>query len=158
MYARAKEKENPLFLCFSAGKAKKYLEKFGNKSRSLYLCIIKIKNQTHTTMKATEVRIVNAKQENGNVFFHLNDGKTIVRTMCAQEIATANRIRNTHGEEARIAEFVRLFNEKYSEPQNLTNVELDAEERRFFELHNIRNIYPLTPEEEDEYQRLLNND
>ena len=108
-------------------------------------------------MKATEVRIVNAKQENGKVFFHLNDGKTIVRTMCAQEIATANRIRNTHGEEARIEEFVRLFNEKYSEPQNLTNVELDAEERRFFELHHIRKIYPLPPEEEDEYQRLLNN-
>lgn len=109
-------------------------------------------------MKATEVRIINAKQENGKVFFHLTNGKTVVRTMCAQEIATANRIRNTHGEEARIAEFVRLFNEKYSEPQNLTNVELDAEERRFFELHNIRKIYPLTPEEEEEYQRLLNND
>ena len=109
-------------------------------------------------MKANEVRIINEKQENGKVFFHLNDGKTIVRTMCAQEIATANRMRNTHGEEARIAEFVRLFNEKYSEPQNLTSVELDAEERRFFELHNIRKIHPLTPEEEEEYQRLHNND
>ena len=108
-------------------------------------------------MKATEVRIVNAKQENGKVFFHLTNGKTVVRTMCSNEIATANRIRNTHGEEARIAEFVRLFNEKYSEPQNLTNVELDAEERRFFELHNIRKIYPLTPEEEEEYDRLSNN-
>ena len=108
-------------------------------------------------MKAIEVRIVNAKQENGKVFFHLNDGKTIVRTMCAQEIATANRIRNTHGEEARIAEFVRLFNEKYSDAQNLKNVELDAEERRFFELHNIRKIHPLTPEEEYEYNRISNN-
>ena len=46
MYARAKEKENPLFLCFSAEKAKKYLEKVGSYSRSLYLCIIKIKKQT----------------------------------------------------------------------------------------------------------------
>ena len=108
-------------------------------------------------MKATEVRIVNAKQENGKVFFHLTNGNTVVRTMCSTEIATANRIRNTHGEEARISEFVRLFNEKYSEPQNLTNVELDAEERRFFELHNIRKIYPLTPEEEEEYNRLSNN-
>ena len=107
-------------------------------------------------MKATEVRIVNAKQENGKVFFHLTNGKTVVRTMCAQEIATANRIRNTHGEEARISEFVRLFNEKYSEPQNLTNVELDAEERRLFELHNIKEVYPITPEEEDEYNKLLN--
>ena len=107
-------------------------------------------------MKANEVRIVNANQENGKVFFHLKNGKTIVRTMSQNEIATANRIRNTHGEEARIAEFVRLFNEMYSEPQNLTNVELDEEERRFFELHNIRKIHPLTTEEEDEYNKLLN--
>ena len=109
-------------------------------------------------MKSNEVRIINANQENGKVFFHLTNGKTVVRTMFANEIATANRIRNTHGEEARIAEFVRLFNEKYSEPQNLTNVQLDAEERRFFELHNIQKIHPLTPEEEEEYQRLNNND
>ena len=107
-------------------------------------------------MKANEVRVVNANQENGKVFFHMKNGKTIVRTMSQNEIATANRIRNTHGEEARIAEFVRLFNERYAEPQNITNVELDEEERRFFELHNIREIYPLTPEEEDEYNRLLN--
>ena len=107
-------------------------------------------------MKANEVRIVNANQEKGKVFFHMKDGKTIVRTMSHNEIATANYIRNTHGEEARIAEFVRLFNERYSDPHNITNVELDAEERRFFELHNIKEVYPLTPEEEDEYNRLLN--
>lgn len=107
-------------------------------------------------MKANEVRIVNANQEKGKVFFHMNDGKTIVRTMSQKEIATANYIRNNYGEEARIAEFVRLFNEKYSEPQNLTNVELDEEERRFFELHNIKDVYTLTPEEEDECNRLIN--
>lgn len=107
-------------------------------------------------MKANEVRIVNANQEKGKVFFHLKNGKTIVRTMSQKEIATANYIRNTHGEEARISEFVRLFNERYSEPQNITNVELDEEERRFFELHNIRKIHPLTQEEEDEYNKLLN--
>ena len=107
-------------------------------------------------MKANEVRIVNANQEKGKVLFHMKDGKTIVRTMSQNEIATANRIRNTHGEEARIAEFVRLFNERYAEPQNITNVELDEEERRFFELHNIREIHPLNPEEEDEYNKLLN--
>ena len=107
-------------------------------------------------MKANEVRIVNANQENGKVFFHLKNGKTIVRTMSQNEIATANRIRNNYGEEARIAEFVRLFNERYAEPQNITNVELDEEERRFFELHSIKEVYPLTPEEEDEYNKLLN--
>ena len=107
-------------------------------------------------MEANEVRIVNANQEKGKVFFHMNDGKTIVRTMSQKEIATANYIRNNYGEEEKIAELVRLFNEKYSEPQNLTNVELDEEERRFFELHNIKEVYQLTPEEEDEYNKLLN--
>ena len=107
-------------------------------------------------MKANEIRIVNANQEKGKVFFHMNDGKTIVRTMSHKEIATANYIRNNYGEEARIAEFVGLFNERYAEPQNITNVELDEEERRFFELHNIKEVYPLTPEEEDEYNKLLN--
>ena len=107
-------------------------------------------------MKANEIRIVNANQENGKVFFHMKNGKTIVRTMSQNEIATANYIRNNYGEEARIAEFVRLFNERYAEPQNITNVELDEEERRFFELHNIRKIHPLTHEEENEYNKLLN--
>ena len=107
-------------------------------------------------MKANEVRIVNANQEKGKVFFHLNDGRTIVRTMSQKEIATANYIRNNYGEEARIAEFVRLFNERYAEPQNIKNVELDEEERRFFELHNTKEVYPITPEEEDEYNKLLN--
>ena len=107
-------------------------------------------------MKANEVRIVNANQENGKVFFHLKNGKTIVRTMSQNEIATANYIRNNYGEEARISEFVRLFNERYAEPQNIKNVELDAEERRLFELHNIKEVYPITPEEEDEYNKLLN--
>lgn len=107
-------------------------------------------------MEANEIRIVNANQEKGKVFFHLNDGRTIVRTMSQKEIETANYIRNNYGEEARIAEFVRLFNERYAEPQNITNVELDEEERRFFELHNLKEVYPLTPEEEDEYNKLLN--
>ena len=107
-------------------------------------------------MKANEIRIVNANQEKGKVFFHLNDGRTIVRTMSQKEIETANYIRNNYGEEARIAEFVRLFNERYAEPQNIKNVELDEEERRFFELHNIKEVYTLTPEEEDEYNKLLN--
>ena len=107
-------------------------------------------------MKANEVRIVNANQEKGKVFFHLKNGKTIVRTMSQNEIVTANYIRNNYGEEARISEFVRLFNERYAEPQNIKNVELDEEERRFFELHNIKEVYTLTTEEEDEYNKLIN--
>ena len=48
-------------------------------------------------MKANEVRVVNANQENGKVFFHMKNGKTIVRTMSQKEIATANYIRNNYG-------------------------------------------------------------
>ena len=83
------------------------------------------------------------------------NGKTVVRTMEAREIIAANRLRRTKGEDARIAEYARLFNEKYSEPQEIRHVELNNSERRFFELHHMRSIGILTPDEEDEYQRLL---
>ena len=106
-------------------------------------------------MKANEIRLVNVKQDRCKVYFHLNNGKTVVRTMEASEIIAANRLRRTKGEDARIAEYARLFNEKYSEQQEERHVELTNSERRFFELHNTRSIGILTPDEEDEYQRLL---
>ena len=108
------------------------------------------------TMKANEIRLVNVKQDQCKVYFHLDNGKTVVRTMEAGEIIAANRLRRTEGEDARIAEYARLFNEKYSEPQEIRNVELTDSDRRFFELHHMRSIGILTPDEEDEYQRLLN--
>ena len=107
-------------------------------------------------MKANEIRLVNVKQDQCKVYFHLNNGKTVARTMEACEIIAANRLRRTEGEDARIAEYARLFNEKYSEPQETRNVELTDSDRRFFELHHMRSIGILTPGEEDEYQRLLN--
>lgn len=76
--------------------------------------------------------------------------------MEASEIIAANRLRRTKGEDARIAEYARLFNEKYSESQEIRHVELTNSDRRFFELHHMRSIGILTPEEGDEYQRLLN--
>ena len=107
-------------------------------------------------MKANDIRLVNVKQDQCKVYFHLNNGKTVVRTMEASEIIAANSLRRTEGEDARIAEYARLFNEKYSEPQETMNVELNNSERRFFELHHMRSIGILTPDEGDEYQRLLN--
>ena len=106
-------------------------------------------------MKANEIRLVNVKQDLCKVYFHLNNGKTVVRTMEASEIIAANRLRRTKSEDARIAEYARLFNAKYSEQQEERHVELTNSERRFFELHNTRSIGILTPDEEDEYQRLL---
>lgn len=102
--------------------------------------------------------MVNANQLREKVFFHMFDGKDITRTMTSREIINANRIGRLNGEDARIEEYVRLFNEKYSAAQPKPQyVELNAEERRFFELHNMRSISPLTEEEEEEYQDLLDN-
>ena len=103
-------------------------------------------------MRANEVRIVNANQETGKVFFHLVNGKTVVRTMCASEIIKANTIGNRDGADARIAEYVRLFNELYSEPQKITYVGLSASEKRYFELHNMSTVIPLAPEQEEELE------
>lgn len=103
-------------------------------------------------MKKNEVRIVNANQEKGKVFFHMADGKTIIRTMSASEIRNANTIGNREGEDARIAEYTRLFNEQYSEPQTVANVELSASEKRYFELQNMSKVFPLDAEQEEEFK------
>ena len=103
-------------------------------------------------MKKNEVRIVNANQEKGKVFFHMTDGKTITRTMSASEIRKANTIGNREGEDARIAEYVRLFNEQYSEPQTVANVELSESDKRYFELQNMSKVFPLDAEQEEEFK------
>ncbi len=108
-------------------------------------------------METNEIRLVNANQEKGKVFFHTFDNKTIVRTMAAREIAAANRIGNLNGKEARIEEFVRLFNEKYSEPQKIEHIKM-PEEERFWMLHHIKSIRPLSPDEEEEYKSGLWDD
>lgn len=105
-------------------------------------------------MISNEVRIVNSNQETGKVFFHLVNGKTVVRTMCASEMIKANTIGNREGADARIAEYVRLFNERYSEPQKITYVDPSESEKRYFELHNMRKVIPLTPEDEEELEEL----
>ena len=105
-------------------------------------------------MKKNEVRMINTNQEKGKVFFHMADGKTIIRTMSASEIRKANTIGNREGEDARIAEYVRLFNEQYSEPQTVANVELSASEKRYFELHNMSKVMPLDAEQEEELKDL----
>ena len=109
-------------------------------------------------MIANDVRIVNANQENGKVFFHLVNGKTVVRTMCASEIIKANTIGNRDGADARIAEYVSLFNERYSEPQKITYVEPSEREKRYFELHNMSKVVTLTPDEEEELEELKNEE
>ena len=105
-------------------------------------------------MKKNEVRMINANQEKGKVFFHMADGKTIIRTMSASEIRKANTTGNREGEDARIAEYVRLFNEQYSEPQTVGNAEPSASEKRYFELHNMSKVMPLDAEQEEELKDL----
>lgn len=108
-------------------------------------------------MTKNEVRMVNANQEQKKVFFHLVNGMTVVRTIDAREIINANRIGRINGENARIEEYVRLFNDKYSEPQAIANVELSAQEKIFFELHNMSKVAPLDTDQEEEYNQLLSN-
>ena len=105
-------------------------------------------------MRSDEVRMVNANQERGIVRFHLADNTTITRTMSASEIRKANTIGSRQGEEARKAEYVRLFNEKYSEPQSISNVELSAQEKRYFELRNMSKVFSLDADQEEELKRL----
>ena len=124
------------------------------RARSRY----KSPGQGRDIMIANDVRIVNSNQEKGKVFFHMVNGKTVVRTMCASEIIKANTIGNREGEDARIAEYVRLFNERYSEPQKITYVEPSESEKRYFELHNMSRICPLTPDEEEELEELENEE
>ena len=114
--------------------------------------------QGREIMIANEVRIVNSNQETGKVFFHMVNGKTVVRTMCASEIIKANTIGNREGEDVRIAEYVRLFNERYSEPKKITYVDLSSSEKRYFELHNMSKVVPLTPDEEEELEELKNEE
>lgn len=109
-------------------------------------------------MISNEVRIVNSNQETGKVFFHLVNGKTVVRTMCASDIIRANTIGNREGSDARIAEYVRLFNERYSDPQKITYVEPSESEKRYFELYNKSRIFPLIPDEEEELGELENEE
>ena len=107
-------------------------------------------------MKTEEVKTVRVNQEKRKVFFHMNDGRTVVRTFDARDIIQANRIGHLEGEQRRTSELVRLFNEKYAEPQSTAFVQLSTSERRFFELHNMSKIVPLDADQEEEYNRLLN--
>ena len=88
------------------------------------------------------------------MFFHMLNGKTVIRTMYASDIRKANSIGHREGEDARIEEYVRLFNEQYSEPQTVANVELSASEKRYFELHNMSKVMPLDAEQEAELNEL----
>ena len=105
-----------------------------------------------------EIRLINTNQEKGKVFFHMVNGETIVRTMSASEICKANTIGNRQGEDARIAEYVRLFNEQYSEPKTVANVELSESDKRYFELQNMSKVFPLDAEQEEELKELTNQE
>ena len=108
-------------------------------------------------MKANEVRHINVGYECCWVYFLLKNGKTtIVRKMEASEIKAADKLLKTEGKATQITEYVRLFNEKYSEPQELKYVDgRTASGRRFFELHQMNSLGILTSDEEDEYYELL---
>lgn len=105
-------------------------------------------------MKASDIRLINENQESGRVFFHTNDGQTICRTMTSREVQQGQILRRREGNEAFTNHFVDLFNNRYSEPQDVRS-RMSEDDARFFWLHHCRKMNPLTPDEEEEYQRLL---
>lgn len=108
-------------------------------------------------MKAEDIKLVNEYQESGRVFVHLNNGKTICRTMTSKEVQAAQRIRASEGMQAFKTEIARLFNKQYREPQR-ANRATTAEDEHFNLLRVKRDIIPLTEDEEIEYQNLINKD
>lgn len=108
-------------------------------------------------MSAEDIKLVNEYQESGRVFIHLNDGKTICRTMTSKEVQAAQRIRASEGMLAFKIEIARLFNEKYFESQRASTV-ATAEDEQLNMLRGKREIIPLTEDEELEYNHLLNKD
>lgn len=110
-------------------------------------------------MKTEDVRLINFHSDQNKVYFHLHNGKTVVRYMTPYEISNANRIGNTHGEEERIKEYVRLFNEKYSEPQKVEKVPLSESEKRMFMLLHEREVIGELPEEKErELEEVIEED
>lgn len=105
-------------------------------------------------MSAEDIKLVNEYQESGRVFVHLNDGRTICRTMTSKEVQAAQRVRASEGMQAFKTEIARLFNEQYREPQR-ANRAITAEDEQFYLLRGKRDIIPLTEYEEVEYQYLL---
>lgn len=104
-----------------------------------------------------EVRLINEFQESGRVFIHLFDGRTICRTMTSREIQNAQKMRRKAGEETFKEEIIRLFNEKYKEPQQIGYPSISPEDERFFELRcKLKVTQSLPPEEYDEYRNLMN--
>lgn len=108
-------------------------------------------------MKAEDIKLVNEYQESGRVFVHLNNGKTICRTMTSKEVQAAQRIRTSEGMQAFKTEIARLFNKQYREPQR-ANRATTAEDEHFNLLRVKRDIIPLPEDEEIEYQNLINKD
>lgn len=108
-------------------------------------------------VSAEDIKTVNEYQESGRIFIHLNDGRTICRTMTSRDVQTAQRIRANEGIKAFKIEIARLFNEKYFESQRASTV-ATAEDEQLNMLRGKREIIPLTEDEELEYNHLLNKD
>lgn len=73
-------------------------------------------------MKAEEVKSIYAQDGSDVVTFVLQNGKSIHRIMNKYEVSYANKLKRWYGKEARIEEFVRLFNKRYKENNMLFNL------------------------------------
>ena len=108
-------------------------------------------------MKTEDVRFVTVSPESGKVFVALKNGKNVIRHFSWDDIAAANKTIREGGHAARVEFVVNLINTKYMKFERPKPAPMSEEDERFFELKNKRDIgNPLPPEDEAEYQRLLN--
>lgn len=109
-------------------------------------------------MKREDIRIVNHNQEQGLVFFHTTDNRTITRTVATREIVEGNIIRNKQGEEARINYWIELFNAKYSEPQRIEYPKESPQMQKLQEREALllqeRSLGVLTPDQKEELREV----
>lgn len=108
-------------------------------------------------MKTEDVRFVTVSPESGKVFVALKNGKNVIRHFSWDDIAAANKTIREGGQAARVEFVVNLINTKYMKFERPKPAPMCEEYARFFELKSERDISgSLSPEDEAEYQKLLN--
>lgn len=108
-------------------------------------------------MKTEDVRFVTVSPDTGKVFVALKNGKNVIRHFSGDDVRTANKTIREGGLVARVEFVVNLINTKYMKFERTKPAPMCEEYARFFELKDEREISgSLSPEDEAEYQKLLN--
>ena len=107
-------------------------------------------------MKTEDVRFVTVSPESGKVFVALKNGKNVIRHFSGDDVRAANKTIREGGLAARVEFVVNLINTKYMKFEKPKPVPMCAADESFWLLHAKRRDCGLSPEDEKEYQYLLN--